>query len=233
MKVLTSVLAALWTLMASHAVAQSSPVVVELYTSQGCSSCPPADKILHKLADRDDVIALALHVDYWDYIGWKDEYADPAYTARQKRYASVSGRKMVYTPQMIVNGQEDVVGNRAMDVADAIARHKQQQQPVELQASRMGDTIRIQAEMTGTRPKAPMVVHLVRFTPERRARITRGENAGRELTYTNIVDDWTVVAKWDGRTALDIDARLQGDRPAVVLIQQKGPGPIVAAARID
>ena len=81
------------------------PVVVELYTSQGCSSCPPADAMLHDLAARPDVIALALHVDYWDYIGWVDEFADPAYTRRQKQYAQVAGNPSVYTPQMVIGGR--------------------------------------------------------------------------------------------------------------------------------
>jgi len=88
--------------------AQAEPlVVVELFTSQGCSSCPPADALMIELVQRKDVIGLALHVDYWDYIGWKDEYGDPSFTRRQKGYAHRAGRKMVYTPQMIVNGQEE------------------------------------------------------------------------------------------------------------------------------
>ena len=87
---------------ATAAVAESDPVVVELFTSQGCSSCPPADRIMHDLAKRDDVIGLALHVDYWDYIGWKDEYADPDHTLRQRSYARQGGRSMIYTPQMVV-----------------------------------------------------------------------------------------------------------------------------------
>src|SRR6056297_1329329 len=82
------------------------PVVVELFTSQGCSSCPPADAMLGELAERDDVIPLALHVDYWDYIGWADIFADPAYTRRQKGYAHATGQRMVYTPQMVIDGQD-------------------------------------------------------------------------------------------------------------------------------
>ena len=100
--------------------ADDMPVVVELFTSQGCSSCPPADALLHELSKRDDVIPLALHVDYWDYIGWKDSFAQPAFTARQRGYAQASGRRAIYTPQMIIGGQFDVVGNRPMDVAAII-----------------------------------------------------------------------------------------------------------------
>ena len=102
------------------AAAADRPVVVELYTSQGCSSCPPADAILAELADREDVIALAFHVDYWDYIGWKDIFADPANTLRQRNYARVAGARSVYTPQMIVDGQDHVVGTKPMKLAEHI-----------------------------------------------------------------------------------------------------------------
>ena len=110
--------------LAAPLSAQDRPVLVELFTSQGCSSCPPADAFLHELAKRDDVIALALHVDYWDYIGWKDSFAKPEYTARQRAYAKVSNRRMVYTPQMIINGTDHVVGTRPMDVKDLIKKHR-------------------------------------------------------------------------------------------------------------
>ena len=92
-------------MLSDPAIAQDQPVVVELFTSQGCSSCPPADALLHELAARDDVVALAMHVDYWDYIGWKDVFGNPAHSARQRAYAKAGNRRMVYTPQMIVNGE--------------------------------------------------------------------------------------------------------------------------------
>ena len=101
--------------------AQDKPVVVvELFTSQGCSSCPPADALLDRLSSRNNVLALSLHVDYWDYIGWKDKFASPAHTARQQAYARAAGRRSVYTPQMIINGLDDVAGTAPMDVADMI-----------------------------------------------------------------------------------------------------------------
>ena len=96
------------------------PVVVELYNSQGCNSCPPADKLLGRLAKRDDVIALTFNVDYWDYLGWKDTLADPANTKRQRQYASSMGDLNVYTPQMVIGGRQHVVGSNSAAVAAAI-----------------------------------------------------------------------------------------------------------------
>ena len=212
--------------------AQSNPVVVELFTSQGCSSCPPADALLQELTTRDDVIPLALHVDYWDYIGWKDEYADPAHTARQRAYARYGGRKMIYTPQMIVNGQQDVVGARALELAELIALHRAAAQNVSVQVERRGDMLTIRAPQPAEPVGGALIVQLVRYTPLRKAHITRGENAGLELDYVNIVDGWTVLGQWDGTGPFAMQVELDGDRPAVVLIQREGPGAIVAAARV-
>jgi len=232
MKTLLSALAALWLLLPASLAAQNTPVVVELFTSQGCSSCPPADKLMHKLAKRADVIALALHVDYWDYIGWKDQYARPENTRRQHRYAHRGGRDVVYTPQMIINGQDDVVGARAMELSELIMHHAMSPRTVTLTATRSGNAVRIEAEAS-TRPGAKLVVQLVRYTPSRRAKITRGENAGHTLTYANVVEAWTVLGEWDASAPLSVEADLQGDLPGVVLIQEKGTGPILAAARIN
>ncbi len=207
-----------------------NPVVIELFTSQGCSSCPPADAMLHKLAERDDVIALALHVDYWDYIGWKDEFADPAYSTRQRAYAVVAGRRSIYTPQMIVNGQTSVVGARAMDLADAIEKHRADPKPITLNVARDGDVLRISATSEGQ--TGPMVVHLLRYQPERSVKILRGENAGRKLSYANVVENWRVVTEWNGRADLAVQTDATGPEPAVVLVQAAGNGPILAAARL-
>ena len=207
-----------------------SPVLVELFTSQGCSSCPAADALLAKLAGRDDVIALALHVDYWDYIGWKDKFASPVYTARQKGYAASSGSSRIYTPQMIVNGTYDVVGNRAMDVADIIQRAAGDATPVRLRASRSGDTVSIHVETT--RPVGASDIHLVSYTPSQTVDIQRGENAGRKLTYTHIVSDWAVIGHWPGQGAYDTTAKAPAGMPVVVLVQGERYGPVFAAARL-
>ncbi|MEY8831111.1 DUF1223 domain-containing protein [Sedimentitalea sp. XS_ASV28] len=233
MKLLAAATLAICATTSTVLIAQDRSVVVELFTSQGCASCPPADAILHQLADRDDVIALALHVDYWDYIGWKDEYALAKNSKRQRRYADVGGRDMVYTPQMIINGVDDVVGARAGEVIGIIEREKSRKPVVELSATREGSRLSIHAVPVAQSLAAPMTVQLVRYSPLRTARITRGENAGNELDYANVVEDWSVVGEWDGRAPYRQDTELTGELPAVILLQYAGQGEIVAAAAID
>ncbi len=226
MKSVLSVLAAAMLSVATSAAAES-PVVVELYTSQGCSSCPPADAIFAELAQRDDVIALALHVDYWDYIGWKDEFAVPAFADRQRGYAAAAHRRSIYTPQMVVNGQTDIVGARPMELSEAIAKHAAMPSPVTLDLTRQGDALNISAQNAGA--AGNMVVQLVRYTPMSNTRITRGENAGMTLDYANVARDWQVLGTWDGRSDLSLDVPVTGDAPLVVLVQQGTDGPILAA----
>jgi hypothetical protein len=233
MKLLTALITAHLLLAAPIMAQTSSPVVVELFTSQGCSSCPPADKLLLEMADRKDVIALALHVDYWDYIGWKDEYALPGHTKRQKGYARTGGRKMVYTPQMIVNGQQDVVGARAMELADLIAQHAAVPPRAIVPAKRDGGTVSVLLKPTTHRAEGPFMVQLVRYVPLKKAHITKGENAGHDLSYANVVAGWAMLGEWDGMQETEFTSRVEGADPAVVLVQRRGPGPIIAAARVD
>lgn len=205
-------------------------MVVELFTSQGCSSCPPADEILAALAGRDDVIALALHVDYWDYIGWKDQFGDPDHATRQRAYAVAGGRKSVYTPEMIINGITDIVGAKPMAVAQAIIDHKNDPALVDLTLTRSGGSLRINAQ---TRPgaKGPFTVHLLQYIPAQKAHIKRGENAGHAFSYHNIAKDWSVLGDWPAQEPLALTTQIEASLPAVVIIQQSGAGPIAAAAR--
>lgn len=212
--------------------AQSNLVVVELYTSQGCSSCPPADALLTKLAERDDVLALALHVDYWDYIGWADIFADPSYTVRQRSYAQALGNRMIYTPQMIIGGAAHVVGSKVNDVIDQIDTERAFSSPITLMLSRNGGRISISASSTEGRAK-PMVVQLVRFEPLEKTSITRGENAGRTIGYTNIVTSWDQVKNWDGSKPLNISVKAAGTEQVAVIIQSAGFGRILAAAQLQ
>jgi hypothetical protein len=206
-----------------------NPVVVELFTSQGCPSCPRADTFLQELAARDDVLALAMHVDYWDYIGWKDIFADPAYTARQRAYAKTGGRRMIYTPQMIINGEEHVVGNRPRDVVDVIDRHKSRPPYVALVIERDGSTLRITADAAEPLEDA-LTVQLIRYRPQATVDIKRGENAGRQLSYANIVTELTVLQTWDTNEPLRLEASVSGSLPVVVLLQHEGHGPVAAVA---
>jgi len=218
----------------SPALAQGrdTPVVVELFTSQGCASCPPADALMVDLAGQPGVIALALHVDYWDYLGWEDSFANPAFTQRQKRYARAAGAKMIYTPQMIVSGADRVQGNRPDEVRARIAAHLAKAPRVVLRVTRSGGVVTIEAEADPPLDKGA-VVQLVRFRPEETVTITRGENAGREVTYRNIVTDWSAVADWTGTAPLRLETRADGASPVVVIVQEPGPGAVLAAVQVD
>ncbi|MEL6840158.1 MAG: DUF1223 domain-containing protein [Pseudomonadota bacterium] len=211
------------------AIAQNGPVVIELYTSQGCSSCPPADAMLHDLAKRDDVIALALHVDYWDYIGWADVFAQPEFTARQHAYARAANSATVYTPQMVIAGVDYVIGSRPVQVMESVQAHGSKGNPVAVSMTRAGDRVQINAQPGGP---GDYVVQLVRYKPEETVSIRRGENAGRKLSYANIVTSWTIIEQWDGRTPLNLITQAAGDQPVAVIIQQGSNGPIVGAAQL-
>lgn len=212
------------------AVADS--VLVELFTSQGCSSCPPADELLGKLAKRDNVIALSLHVDYWDYLGWKDEFANPKFTTRQQNYARAAESTMIYTPQMIVGGKDSVVGTRTMELMDYIAEHQNTPDLVAVSLSKSGGEIILDATAKSS-AKGTKVVQLVRYTPSQAVQIKRGENAGRTITYHNVVTSWAVMGTWTGTDPLKMRAPLSGDSPAVVVVQDGASGTVLAVARLD
>ena len=215
---------------------QSVPgVVVELYTSQGCSACPSADALLGRLALNPDVIALSLHVDYWDYIGWQDSFANSEFTARQRAYARAVRSKMIYTPQMIVDGVIRAEGNRPAQVGAAIRERIGTPRMVGLSLSREGDVLKIHADTTSANVAAfaaPIRVQLVRYQPEQVVLIEKGENAGLTVPYTNIVTRLEKVAEWDGAAPLDLSVPVEGDQSIAVLLQREGPGEIIAAAQL-
>jgi len=228
-----SILAALWIGMPLTATAQSGPVVVELFTSQGCSSCPPADALLHRLADRDDVLPLALHVDYWDYIGWKDQFAKPEHTVRQKGYAHTAGRSMIYTPQMVIMGQDDVVGADAMELSDAIAKHQRATPQVRIKAVREGGKLTLTLLPLVDLPQENLMVQIVQFARVKSVEITRGELAGHQFNYSHVVEDWQQVGPWDGQAETVIEVPITDAQSVAVLVQQDQYGAIIAAARVD
>ncbi len=210
-----------------------NPVVVELFTSQGCSSCPPADRVLAELADKDYVIALALHVDYWDYLGWKDAFAQPAFSARQRNYARAWNERSVYTPQMVVQGNQYMVGSRGDEVQRQIMEHESQPQTVMLSVafSEGSATISIQP---ADRNVAGSAVYLVGYAAGQEVTIERGELRGQTLHYVNVVKSWDTIAEWDGASAIflrvhDLDNLLY----YAVIVQEAGQGRILAAARLE
>lgn len=214
--------------------ATAEAVVVELFTSQGCSSCPPADALLGEIAQRDGVIALSLHVDYWDYLGWKDIFAQPAFTARQRGYARAAGSTMIYTPQMIIGGVDQIVGTKAMELADNLTRHAAIKSAIDLDISRNGGQLAISAKPAeGASVPSRLLVQLVRYSPKESVAIGRGENAGRTITYHNVVTSWSVIEEWNSAAPLSTSVAAEGDEPAVVIVQDGSSGPVLAAARID
>ncbi|MCB2134588.1 MAG: DUF1223 domain-containing protein [Rhodobacteraceae bacterium] len=226
--------AGVWLMLAGQTVAQSAgsnAVLVELYTSQGCSSCPPADAALEDLASRDGVLALAFHVDYWDYIGWKDTLADPANTKRQRAYAAVAGARTIYTPQMIIGGMDHVVGARPAEVDALVRAHAGHAAKVDMTLSRQGGKLSVRAKARTALPNGA-IVQLVRYSPRETIAIGRGENAGRTIDYVNTVLDLKRVATWDGRSDLRLDVPADGKGEFAVIIQEPGPGPVLAAAAL-
>lgn len=223
-------LSGLWFVSAGPLAAESvSGVVVELYTSQGCSSCPPADEYLQDLAAEPGVIALALHVEYWDYIGWTDSFANEKFTKRQKAYAKAAGSNTIYTPQMIVGGMDRVEGSDPARVEGAIRAHQAAAAPVSLQLKREGGQVVITARSDAPLAE-PVNVQLVRYDPKATVKIEYGENAGMEMDYANIVTSWTRIGEWSGQGELGLTAPAPGDDPVVVILQAEGPGKIYAAA---
>ncbi len=216
--------------LASMAQASERLVVVELFTSQGCSSCPPADKILAELTTRSDILPLALHVDYWDYIGWKDTFASPAYTKRQRGYAAAAKSRSIYTPQLVVGGVDHVIGAKPMKLAERIEEHRRLSPEVDLDLVADGGTLRVKATAKSPQSGKYSVV-LVHFTPEATVEIRRGENAGRTITYHNIVTSMEEIGRWDGRGSFQTTTPLKGDGQHAVLIQRDGHREILTAAR--
>ena len=220
----------------SLAAAERPLTVVELFTSQGCSSCPPADAFLGELAGRDDVLALSFHVDYWDYIGWKDPFASADHTRRQRDYSRKLGLRYVYTPQMVIQGAAHVTGSDRSAVLDRIEKNRALARiPVEL---RQGDDggVRLfipDAPATGEAAQEA-AVWLVVFDREHLTSVRRGENRGRKLRNYNVVRQLSHIATWRGK-ALDMAVTVPdmvpgGGQACAVLVQSKETGRILGAA---
>ncbi|GKY87777.1 DUF1223 domain-containing protein [Sinisalibacter aestuarii] len=221
-------------LLAGPLRADEKPLVVlELFTSQGCSSCPPADAMIAELAGRDDVLALALHVDYWDYIGWADSFARPQNTKRQKAYARMAHSGSIYTPQIVVAGVDHVIGFKPMQVAELLSTHGDEMPPVEISVEQAGEGLRIRcAARAGAALPHTINVDLVGYIREASVDIAHGENEGKTITYANIVQSWDRLGTWNGSGSFEFEATLPEGGHYAVIVQAAGPGRVLAALRL-
>lgn len=203
------------------------PVVVELFTSQGCSSCPPANANFAALADRADVLALSFGVTYWDQLGWKDTFGAPKFTARQWDYAHGLGHPNVFTPQVVVNGRVDGTGIRRGEIEGLIRRGESPGGP---EASVSATTARVGA---GPRPAQAATVWLVRYDPATvQVPVARGENAGRTLPHRHVVRELVQLGLWTGAAqAWRLPPAGRAGLVNAVLVQAGPGGPILAAAK--
>ena len=193
--------------------------VVELFTSQGCSSCPPADKILGDFSDRNGVITLAWHVDYWDYLGWKDTFSSSSFTKRQRNYSNTLGTSSVYTPQIIVNGST-VAENSSFNssISSALAGL-----PVAVSAKASAGKLTVNVASGAGAAN----LYIVTYTESKIVKIGRGENGGRDIVYRHAVSGIKNIGKWNG-SAMSVTVPAGGN--CAVLLQRPGPGAILGAA---
>ncbi len=232
---LTAFLLVLALAVSGRAQAQADVTVVELFTSQGCSSCPPAEAYLGELAKRDDIIALEFHVDYWDYIGWKDRFAQSAFTERQKAYSRRLGSRYVYTPQMVIGGETHVVGSDRVAVENQLVavrrgRADEGQGPTIALRHGTGD---IGVTIDGPAGQRYEIL-MATFDISHETRVTRGENAGRNLVNANVVRSLKRIGTWEGGSqslTVPLDA-VQSHGGCAVFLQTPDHGPIIAASRL-
>jgi hypothetical protein len=200
------------------------PEVVELFQSQGCSSCPPANRLVMPLADRPDTLVLSWQVTYWDHLGWKDKFADPAFTARQWSYARKLGHNQVWTPQVVVNGRGDVIGSDPRELSGAL--HKFQRGsggPVIALSAR---DVRIEGGAAGAS------LELVRYDPKVvQVPILAGENSGATLPHRNVVKEYAMLGAFHGgKQVFSLPAARHPGLKTAILVQQGEGGAILAAA---
>jgi hypothetical protein len=230
-----SALLSLLAVLATPALAADSKPVIELFTSQGCSSCPEADRVIGELAAEGRVIALSVPVDYWDYLGWKDTLAQHAHSLRQRGYAGARGDRQVYTPQVVVNGTAQVIGSDRQAIEAACKNAAKAAVPVTL--TRDGTNIEVDIGAGQGAPASVWLLTVARATP---VAIGRGENHDRTVTYSNVVRSWQHVAEWTGapmKSSVPLPELNAKDADAVVILVQSGsienPGPVRGASMIE
>jgi hypothetical protein len=210
--------------------------VIELFTSQGCSSCPEADKLLGEIAKDASVIAVSLPIDYWDYLGWKDTLADPKFTARQKAYSKVRGDRQIYTPQVVVNGKVHALGSDRASIeraiSDSTGKAGVMSVPVKVSVAKGQITVSLPDSSTAHSGE----VWICSIAKEVPIAIARGENRGKEITYHNVVRNWLKVGDWSGKavtwTVPIENLNSQGADGAIAYIQEgsrERPGAMLGA----
>jgi len=216
--------ALVWT--AAQADAPSRPLVVELFTAQGCSSCPPADAYLGRLSERPDVVALAFHVDYWDSSGWRDRFELRQGVERQNVYVRNFHRSSAFTPQFVIDGRKDAVDTNS--IVQALQEHRDAV-PVTL-GVREGQVVVDVGEKQGEHPSDVVLVAFLRHAVSNPG---RGENAGKTLEEFNIVRSIRTLGEWKGATGnykVSLSSLPSDATDVAVLVQSRGEGPIVGAA---
>ena len=213
---------------------KSSPIaILELFTSQGCASCPAADKLLNELGQRKDIIALAYHVDYWDFIGWKDSFASKENSNLQRNYARAQKANHIYTPQLIINGIKDVVGSDSDKINQALSNAKLS---IPIKLKYMDDYIEI--SIPNDEKFSEAMIWLVSLNSSKEVEITRGENSGKIFTYTNIVNHRRALGMWNPKLGAHIKLpmleTLTADNDGFAIILQQDinglPGRILGAS---
>jgi hypothetical protein len=210
------------------ACAESRPVVLELFTSEGCSSCPPAEAIVSELAQRSNVLALSFHVDYWDDLGWRDRYSLASATERQRVYARTLRRSSVYTPQAVIDGSRDIVGSQRTAVMEAVSGRRE---GVGTSVSVSGGIIQVHVGAGSDAASADVL--LVGYLREAATPIGRGENSGRTLKESNIVLWLHELGRWNGKPRefeTSVSELPQNVSNIAVLVQSAGQGAILGAA---
>jgi len=213
-------------LLTVSSYAAPRPVLIELFTSQGCNSCPPADALLGELARRPGVIALAWHVDYWDGLGWKDRFSSHAATERQYDYAHRLGEYNVYTPQLVIDGTAETVGSDSR-AADAAIRQAAARDVAGPSVSLGPGPDGVAQVLVGAGPKSPATVWLIGYDREQTTPIGRGENAGRTLTEYQVVRRARKLGAWTGEAVTFPLPDKEGEAE-IVLIEPDAPGPMLA-----
>lgn len=227
--------------MAAPAAAADRPAVIELFTSQGCSSCPPADALLGEITrSRPDIVTLSFPVDIWDYIGWKDTLAKPEYTARQKHYAQSRGDYQVYTPQIVVDGAAHGVGSDKKQLAALVegASAARRKIVAPMTISERNGMVVVELGAANGDIGQGAGVWLLRVARSKSVAVGRGENRGRQLTYTNVVRSMVRMGQWMGaasRFEIPLPEARADDADGYVVIVQKSwgdvLGPILAAGK--